>query len=441
MGPLQIAIAGSGPAGLAAALLLARGGHSVSLYDQFAQPSPVGSGLMLQPSGMAVLAALGLSDTIIARGALVDRLYGLGANGRVVLDARYGDLGGPASRGLGIHRASLFDGLLAAVMAEDIAIQPGHTVIASTSDSAGRWLHFAEQERAGPFDLVIDALGLHTPLAPPCGRTLPFGALWTTLPWPQDGPFRPDRLEQRYRAAREMAGVLPIGARVAGQPELALFWSLRADQYQRWQDRGLAAWRDEVTALWPQCAELVDQVTDPTTVTMARYAHRTVPAPAQHRLVQIGDAWHTASPQLGQGANMALLNAMAVAMALRLSRDPLMVPALTVQLRGWHVVLYQWVTAFFTPLYQSDAALPAWVRDRLFAPASRYWPGKQVQAALMSGLAGNPLPRLGLERVDYTSAINRRADPPTEPTAERTAHPTAPAPALRGNRCRSARSR
>jgi salicylate hydroxylase len=153
-----------------------------------------------------------------------------------------------------------------------------------------------------------------------------------------------------------------------------------------------------VTALWPDCAALAEQVTDPAQVTMARYAHRTVRAPAQDRLIHIGDAWHTASPQLGQGANMALLDAMAVAVALRLCRDPAAVPALAAQLRGWHVVLYQWVTAFFTPLYQSEAAFPAWLRDWLFAPASQVWPGKQIQALLMSGLAGSPLGRLGLMR-------------------------------------------
>lgn len=394
----RIAIVGCGPAGLAAALLLARDGHAVELFDRFDAPRPLGSGLMLQPSGMAVLAALGLDAAIRARGAPVERLYGLSASGRVVLDARYADLPGPPAIGLGIHRASLFDVLFDAARIAGVAIHSGHTVTASTCTARGRWLQFAEQDPAGPFDLVIDALGLHTPLALACGRELPFGALWVTLPWPTDGPFQASRLEQRYRAAREMVGVLPIGQRAGHGAELALFWSLPASGYARWQDRGLPAWRAEMSALWPNCAALADQVTDPAQVTMARYAHRTLPAPAQDRLIHIGDAWHTASPQLGQGANMALLDAMAVAVALRLCRDPAVVPALTVQLRGWHVVLYQWITAFFTPLYQSEAAFPAWLRDWLFAPASQVWPGKQVQALLMSGLAGSPLGRLGLER-------------------------------------------
>lgn len=401
----DIAIAGCGPAGLAAALLLHRAGHHVTLFDRFPAPRPLGSGLMLQPSGMAVLAELGLARAAVARGAPIERLLGRSAEGRTVLDARYVDLAGPPSLGLGIHRASLFDLLFDAVRAAGIAVCPDHAVSGSRIDRRGRWLSFANGTEAGPFDLVIDALGLHTTLAPQCGRLLPYGALWATLPWPVDGPFDRQRLEQRYRAAREMVGVLPTGRRADGRDELALFWSLRGDDHAAWAQRGLPAWRAAVTALWPECRDLVEQITDPDQLTMARYAHRALPAPAQDRLVHIGDAWQTASPQLGQGANMALLDAMAVTRAVALTRDPRAVPDMVIHLRRWHVELYQAATAFFTPLYQSDAAAPAMLRDWIFAPASQVWPGKPIQALIMSGLLGNPLPRLGLERVDYTALI------------------------------------
>ncbi|MBN8501630.1 MAG: FAD-dependent monooxygenase [Sphingomonadales bacterium] len=407
MGHFTIAIAGCGPAGLTCALLLARDGHAVTLCDRFAAPQPLGSGLMIQPTGMAVLHKLGLALDAMRRGAVIERLYGLCQSGRTVLDARYAELPGPPSVGLGIHRASLFDLLFEAVRQAGITICADHAVTGSRTDSSGRWLEFSGQEPAGPFDLVVDALGLHTPLAAPCGRDLPFGALWATLPWPADGPFRRDRLEQRYRAAREMIGVLPTGTRPGSGEELALFWSLPAGGYAGWLDRGLDAWRDEVAQLWPDCMTLTEQITDPAQLTMARYAHRSLAAPAQLRLVHIGDAWHTASPQLGQGANMALLDAWAVSEALRLTGDPFEVPAQAIQLRRLHVSLYQAATAFFTPLYQSNAAAPAWVRDHLFAPASRFWPGKQIQAVLMSGLLGAPLGRLGLKRPDYAELLSQ----------------------------------
>ena len=54
MQDLNIAIAGCGPCGLAAALLLHRAGHEVTLFERFDTPRPIGSGLMIQPTGMAV---------------------------------------------------------------------------------------------------------------------------------------------------------------------------------------------------------------------------------------------------------------------------------------------------------------------------------------------------------------------------------------------------
>jgi 2-polyprenyl-6-methoxyphenol hydroxylase-like FAD-dependent oxidoreductase len=93
MGDLDIAIAGCGIAGLAAALLLRRQGHAVTLYERFDAPRPLGSGLMLQPTGLAVLAALGLAGEVAECSAPIVRIHGRNTLGEIVLDARYADLG------------------------------------------------------------------------------------------------------------------------------------------------------------------------------------------------------------------------------------------------------------------------------------------------------------------------------------------------------------
>ena len=64
---LNIAIVGAGPAGLAAALFLSRDGHRIELLERFDRPKPIGSGLILQPTGLSVLDALGLLPAIMAR--------------------------------------------------------------------------------------------------------------------------------------------------------------------------------------------------------------------------------------------------------------------------------------------------------------------------------------------------------------------------------------
>ena len=39
-------------------------------------PRPIGSGLMIQPTGLAVLRTMGLAEATIAAGARIDRLIG-----------------------------------------------------------------------------------------------------------------------------------------------------------------------------------------------------------------------------------------------------------------------------------------------------------------------------------------------------------------------------
>lgn len=375
---MRIAIAGCGIAGMAAALLLYRDGHDVTLFERFAAPQPVGSGLMLQPTGQAVLDQLGLLKGAIARGARIERLVGETPRGRTVLDVRYAALGGRAF-GIGIHRASLFELLHDAVLAAGIPIERGRAV---SGTREGRLVF--EADESARFDLIVDALGARSVLVGEPARPLAYGALWASLDW-RDG-FDPSALQQRYRAASVMAGVLPIG-----EGQAAFFWSLRGDRLETWRAAGLAAWKADVAALWPATIPLLVQIISPDQLTFAHYAHRTLAWPVTPGMIHIGDAWHSTSPQLGQGANMALLDAWALAMAQRAGD-----PALLVRLRRGHVRLYQAMSAAFTPVYQSDGRMLPALRDWLVGPLSKLWPATALQAAMVSGTVGWPLARLGL---------------------------------------------
>jgi 2-polyprenyl-6-methoxyphenol hydroxylase-like FAD-dependent oxidoreductase len=50
---------------------LSEGGHEVTIFERFAEPRPLGAGLLLQPTGLAVLRALGLEQSALAQGARV----------------------------------------------------------------------------------------------------------------------------------------------------------------------------------------------------------------------------------------------------------------------------------------------------------------------------------------------------------------------------------
>ena len=403
MRPLDIAIAGCGPGGLAAALFLHRAGHRVTLFERFAESRPIGSGLVLQPTGLAILRLLRLEEAALAEGARIDRLFGRAhPSGRVVLDVRYAALSGERF-GLGIHRGALFQLLYDAVRDEGIPISGGRTVDGTDRLGDARSLRFDDGGKAGPFDLIVDGLGALSPLTPGKRRPLSYGALWATLDWAEG--FDPAALEQRYRRADAMVGVLPVG-RIPGEQgrKAAFFWSLRADRLEAWREAGLDRWKQHALALWPETAPLLAQLSDPAQLTFARYCHRTFARPAEPALVHIGDAWHSTSPQLGQGANMALLDAAALSAALQASDALDAALAAYVGLRRNHVRLYQAMSFLFTPFYQSGSRLLPLVRDRLAAPLSRVPPAPRLLAAMVAGTLGNPLGQIGPGPVALTAA-------------------------------------
>lgn len=392
---LSIAIAGAGIGGLAAAAFLARQGHRITVFDQFEAAGPAGSGLMLQETGLAILAGLGLRVRAEALGAPIARLWGLSAEtGRAVLDVRYAALR-QGLCGFGIQRATLFALLHEAAAAGGARLVTGARITAANAPCGT--LVDAASGRHGPFDLVIDALGVRSPLSSAPAEELPYGALWATLPWPDAGPFHPATLEQRYEAARRMAGVMPSGrAPEKDTQSLTYFWSIRGDSHAAFRAAPLVHWKDAARALWPETAMLVDQITDHDQLTFARYRHRTHWPAAAGRLIHLGDSWHAASPQLGQGANMALLDAYALARAVKAGGEVADIAAMYVRQRAGHVRLYQLMTWAFTPVYQSDSQLLPWLRDWLVAPISKLWPAPPILAALVSGALGAPLKKLGL---------------------------------------------
>ncbi|KCZ55940.1 hypothetical protein HY29_10060 [Hyphomonas beringensis] len=405
---LNIAISGAGIGGLAAAILLSRDGHSVSVYDQFDTPRPVGAGFILQETGLTILGEMGLRDRVEALGSRLTRLHGISAdNQRTVLDVRYAALRNGLC-GVSLQRCALFDLLYETALAEGVEIVSSARIITAIPTTGH--LTIGTGQTVGPYDLLIDALGVRSPLSSRSRRPLTFGALWATLEWPDESLFDAAALEQRYRRARQMAGVMPSGQLTSdGKQTLTFFWSIRADAYLDWKKAPLDDWKKEATALWPDTEGLLAQITYHDQLTFARYDHRTHVPVVRERLVHIGDSWHAASPQLGQGANLALLDAYALARALRTHSDTGAALTAYVKMRRGHVRLFQAMSWMFTPVYQSESVVLAWLRDWLAAPLSRVPPAPQMLAGMVSGAIGRPLKKLGLKPGDQScdSAFKR----------------------------------
>ena len=424
MQALDIAICGAGPAGLSAALFLHRAGHRVVVFERFDAAGPVGSGLILQPTGLAVLAALGLMPAMLARGSRIERLHGADtATGRTVLDVRYA-AGRNGRFGLAVHRAALFGVLHRAVGEAGIAIEAGCDLEALDETGARPRLVRADGRRIGVFDLIVDASGSRSKLKrhvkmPAEPRALAYGAFWASLSWRGAG-FDPRALSQRYRRASVMIGVMPIGRlEPGGTEQAAFFWSLKPDEAAAVQASGLEAWKDRVRALWPETEAYLGQIESFEQLTLARYGHHTLRPPAGRRLAVIGDAAHSTSPQLGQGANMALLDAAALAHALGSTEDLSDALSRYCAARRLHVRLFQALSLAFTPFYQSDSRLIPFLRDTLVSSVAKVPPMPAMLAAIVSGMVADPLRRVGLAEPDWaeraTPAPRAPRDMPASP--------------------------
>ncbi len=368
MGPLDIAVVGCGTAGAAAALFLSRSGHRVTVFEAVKDPGPVGAGIMIQPTGMRVLARLGLLERVLERGSRVERLRCETATGRAVIDLAYADLH-PRAFGLGLHRGVLFEELFGAVRAEPaIRLRCGHPIEDLRTVGKRRVVVEKDGDEHGPFDVVVVADGARSPLRddaplPHREARYPWGALWFIGDDP-DGDFG-GTLFQRVRSTTEMLGLLPSGLGPRGDtPKVSMFWSVRVDEVEAWRARGLGPWKDHLRDLEPRCAPVLDQIDAVDEVLFATYWDIVLGPWNTDAVVFLGDAAHATSPQLGQGANLALVDAYALARALA-GDTPSVSEALVAYSRSReaHLGYYQWATRFLTPFFQSDTTALAVPRD------------------------------------------------------------------------------
>lgn len=402
---LNIAIVGGGISGLASALYLHRAGHRITLFEKFKSPQPLGSGLLLQPTGLSVLAELGLYDQICALGNPIYRLVGNDArSGRMVLAVDYRT--GHADRfGLAVHRAAIFDVLYKAVLKEGIEIQTDVEVKIARSSNIGICLETREEvSLGGEYDFVVDAGGSQSPLRDPnqpsnISKELAYGAYWATLDWCEQG-FDIGALQQRYHRASVMIGILPIGCQnEAGPQKTAFFWSLKPRDAVAVESEGIDAWKRTVLEYWPQTKPYLDQITGFDDLTLARYGHHTMRQPFAERLVHVGDSAHSTSPQLGQGANMALLDAHALAFALSRSYSVEEAFRTYAQIRRWHVRLFQFLSKMLTPFYQSDSRTIPFLRDTLVSTVAKVPAVSRVLTSMVAGTLIDPFGQTGLSVV------------------------------------------
>ena len=193
----------------------------------------------------------------------------------------------------------------------------------------------------------------------------PWGALWAICPDPQRRYH--SVLAQRYDGAHTMIGVLPSGLHPQTlEPCVSFFWSLAVSDYPTWQQRGLQDWKSQVLSHWPEIEDLVNPLQTHSDLTFAEYGDVVMQRWHDRGLVCIGDAAHGMSPQLGQGANLALIDAFVLDACIESATDLPSAFAQYSAMRKNHIRFYQFASRRLTPLFQSNSRFAGIIRDASF---------------------------------------------------------------------------
>jgi 2-polyprenyl-6-methoxyphenol hydroxylase-like FAD-dependent oxidoreductase len=358
-GPYRVGVIGLGVAGAAIAHLLARDGHRITLLERAEEPRPIGAGILLQCSGQEVLQRLGVLGEVLAHAAPLDELHARHEDGRTLIRTRYPDLA-PECKAYGLHRGVLFNALWGRVRSAAVDVRLGCDVtgrVVRPNDEV--YLTDAWGERHGPFDFVIAADGSRSRFRQACGvrasvTKYAHGTLWVTAP----GSGVPGKLLQVVRGNRHLLGLLPLGDGL-----VSLYWGLPAAQFEQVKSRGLDALKDEILAFCPEAAGVLDVVVAFEQFLLTTYQHVHLWRWYDRWTLFIGDACHAMSPHLGQGANLALVDAWRFAACLRTASSPQAAFQAFRQAQRSYLRYYATITYLLSPFFQSDWRVLGWGRD------------------------------------------------------------------------------
>jgi 2-polyprenyl-6-methoxyphenol hydroxylase-like FAD-dependent oxidoreductase len=142
-----------------------------------------------------------------------------------------------------------------------------------------------------------------------------------------------------------------------------------------------------LAAIEPGLVPLLDQVQSEEDTLHVRYGAMPASCWGDGRLVIIGDAAHAMSPQLGQGASLALLDAWTLADRLDSVGDVSVGIRHFVANREAHVRGCRRLSRVVTMLYQSTSPAARWSREHLVPALTRV---RGVETVMLQALAGVP---------------------------------------------------
>ena len=306
----KVAIAGSGVAGLATAIQLAKAGVQVDVFEAKPELSALGSGITLQGNALRAFGALGVWEDVQAEGYFFEglTLRAPGPDAPVVAELPEVKTGGPEFPACGgMYRPDLARILLTHAQSAGATVRFGARVTAVAETSGGIAVE-VDGEPAGTYDLLVGADGLNSAVRELIGidtKPQPTGmGIWRSF---VSRPATVERSELYYGGPVYIAGYTPTGE----DTMYAYLVEPAQDRSGLTDEQAVAIMLEESAAYGGPWNDIRADLRAGAHVNYTWFTQHVVPAPWNRgRAVVIGDAAHSCPPTIAQGAAQALEDAL-----------------------------------------------------------------------------------------------------------------------------------
>ncbi len=315
----KVAIAGSGIAGLAVGIQLAKAGVDVDVYEAQPELSALGSGISLQGNALRVFDALGVWEEVRAAGYSFEglTLRAPGPDALVVAELPDVKTGGPDyPAAMGMPRPALARILFDHAQRVGVRLHFGSEISAlrpiAASEQGGEAVEvLVGGAPVGSYDVVIGADGLNSTVRELIGietRPEPNGmGIWRTF---VSRPAEVERTELYYGGPVYIAGYTPTG----DDTMYAFLVEAAQDRTGVSDEEATRIMLEESRAYGGPWESIRADLAAGAHANYTKFTSHIVDAPWNRgRVVIIGDAAHSCPPTIAQGAALGLEDALVLA--------------------------------------------------------------------------------------------------------------------------------
>jgi 2-polyprenyl-6-methoxyphenol hydroxylase-like FAD-dependent oxidoreductase len=315
-------IIGCGVAGPVVALFLQKAGIEAELYEARAESTDYGgSFLNMACNGLDVLKALQLDEQVTSQGSPIPRMMIWSGNGKRLGEVRNGARAEVGAPSVNILRSRLHQLLRQGAERQGIKMAFGKKLVGLSTDSQGVVATFADGTTAeGSFLVGCDGVYSRTrQLINPGAPTPQYTGLISTGGFALHSSFPPTPETMHFVFGKRAF----FGYHISSCGEM--YWFVNFPQKEalakgdldmivseEWQERMLDLFRKDL----PLISEMI-RATESAIIAYPIYDIATQPIWHQGPVALVGDALHAVSPNAGQGASLALEDAMVLAKCLR----------------------------------------------------------------------------------------------------------------------------